>query len=168
MLIHHATHSSDRSFVMTEPDVRRLFDRLRHMFPWDDERNPDRNGKLTVRPDSPVEARSLLREFCRQWQEEREIHPALLEWVAACFDVIVDCDTDDDSFPAAVFQLSRGRPWHRPKVNQKRDAEITKAVEGLRAGGASLEKACLDVAEERGLSESNIKKIYLRNRSLEV
>jgi hypothetical protein len=163
LLIHLSTHSTERSFVMKEPDVRRLFDRLRHMFPWDDERNPDRNGTLTVRPDSPVEARSLLREFCRQWQEEPDIHPALLEWVAACFDVIADCDTADASFPAAVLRLTR--PGHRPKVNRKRDVEIAKAVAALRNEGASLEQACLDVAEGYGLHESNIKKIYLRSRS---
>ena len=168
MLIHHTTRSAERSFVMEEPDVRRLFGRLRDMFPWDHERNPDRNGQLTVRPESPVEARSLMREFCRQRQEEPDIHPALLEWVAACFDVIADCDTADASFPAAVFQLSRGRPWHRPKVNQKRDAEIAKAVAGHRDRGVSVEQACVEIAEEYGLSESNIKKIYFRNRSLEV
>jgi hypothetical protein len=103
-------------------------------------------------------------EFCLQWANQGAVSPVLLEWVAACFDAMVDTKQGSMTWPARVLGLAL--PPQRPAENRARDIEITRRVAALIDEGKQPTTAYQEIADEMELDESVVGRIYRRNRGV--
>lgn len=145
--------------LLDDQEIEKLFELL----PQLRAQNAEEPTQVFIRADTENEARLLMMEFRRQYMELEEIDPSLLEWVASHLDALAHDTRRGASRALGYFHLTPARG--RPRASLDRDVGIMERVEMLRRDGLPLMEACFQVADDVGIDESNVKKIYLRLRN---
>ncbi len=144
--------------IPTSGEVEKSFQQLGKM-------TPQAGVSYYIHPETPDEARGLLTEFCSAIERGMLPHPLLIFYVSTAFRKILarnPLDASDASKALGLTSHKRGRRV----VNERRDREIAKRMAGLVESGANVFDAALELADEYGLHESNVEKIYYWDRRL--
>lgn len=115
--------------------------------------------RLVIRlyPETPNEARMLIKDFVRTCEARKTQLPSIVHWVGTALARIVSDDKPLSAEKAlSLKQEKRGRPVR----TLHRNAEIVREMRALRDSGKTILEASLDLAEKYGIHEANIQKIY--------
>ncbi|MDH5368565.1 MAG: hypothetical protein OEW99_00960 [Gammaproteobacteria bacterium] len=122
----------------------------------------DDNHISDLFPESHTDAVFLMELYLKFFNEGLNIPDCINNYIARSFFSVVTSEKKDKTAVYQAFEFAQ--PRKRPKINYKRDMEITGEIIYMQAG-ATLIEACLLLSDKYHLSESSIEKIYMKNKN---